>query len=669
MSGPPNINNGAPGGSGRGWLRTPPPTYFRSPSPWVPPGSAPSTRQQPPSTTGGFESQAFARYNASPTYLPQPVYRYEPVETSETQNQRAGSIRCTNGAFQNETSNQNLLSVRKTPIPERHIKETSSITQQTQLRNTAYTQQYSGTIPSTTKNVSMPPQRMYSATPAHHLESNLQRPQSRGLPVRYPTPSFSYQPMSDNPPSNQPQFVIYDYAGEAGPSTAEIIANQSQDYVDEKLAEYQATIHLLQDEQERVQKKTFVNWINSFLSKRNPPLKILDLIHDLKDGTKLLALLEVLSGQRLPMEKGKILRRPHYLSNVNTALQFLTSKRIKLVNINPSDIVDGRPAVVLGLIWTIILYFQIEENSRILYYLNENLSGSVSSLDSSSASCIPSPSKPFHQESGAASQEMLKQGPKKTLLGWVNNALPKHSGLEIRDFGASWRDGYAFITLIDSIKNNVINIAEMKRLNNRHRLDTAFNVAESELGIARLLDAEDVDVNSPDEKSIMTYVAQFLHKYPDVKNINSKSESERELYDLLNWLHTTVRHYDSFNGNYPNNYDMYEKAHHEKMDKLNTYKKVKNIHAAKLTPEVEDLNEYWQRFENHLQQWLWFLDCNLPDQFGAIGLWLSNGEKLLNDSDIPNNMNEETASLISKNWKHTNNSLGLISKCSKHSMN
>ncbi|XP_065079035.1 muscle-specific protein 300 kDa-like [Ochlerotatus camptorhynchus] len=648
MSGPPNINNGASGGSGRGWLRTPPPTYFRSPSPWVPPGSAPATRQQPPSTTGGFEPQAFARYNASPTYLPQPVYRYESVETSETQNQRATSIRCTNGALQNETQNQNLHSVRTTPIPERHINETSSITQQTQLRNTSYTHQYSGSIPSAVKNVMLPPQRMYSATPTHQLESNFQRPQSRGQPVRYPTPSFSYQSISDNSYSNQPQYVIYDCTGEAGPSTAEIIANQSQDYVDEKLAEYQATIHLLQDEQERVQKKTFVNWINSFLSKRNPPLKILDLIHDLKDGTKLLALLEVLSGQRLPMEKGKILRRPHYLSNVNTALQFLTSKRIKLVNINPSDIVDGRPAVVLGLIWTIILYFQIEENSRILYYLNDNLSGSVSSLDSSSASCIPSPSKPLLQESGAASQEMLKQGPKKTLLGWVNNALPKHSGLEIRDFGASWRDGYAFLTLIDSIKTNVINVAEMKRLNNRHRLDTAFNVAESELGIARLLDAEDVDVNSPDEKSIMTYVAQFLHKYPDVKNINSKSESERELYDLLNWLHTTVRHYDSFNGNYPNNYEMYEKVHHEKMEKLNTYKKVKNIHAAKLTPEVQDLNDYWQRFEKHLQQWLWFLDCNLPDQFGAIGLWLSNGEKLLNDSDIPNNMNEETASLISK---------------------
>uniref|UniRef100_A0A182F4F7 Uncharacterized protein n=1 Tax=Anopheles albimanus TaxID=7167 RepID=A0A182F4F7_ANOAL len=48
-------------------------------------------------------------------------------------------------------------------------------------------------------------------------------------------------------PPPQSQYVIYDYGGEAGPSTADIIAAQSQDYVDEKLAEYQATIMLLQD--------------------------------------------------------------------------------------------------------------------------------------------------------------------------------------------------------------------------------------------------------------------------------------------------------------------------------------------------------------------------------------------------------------------------------------
>ena len=39
---------------------------------------------------------------------------------------------------------------------------------------------------------------------------------------------------------------LNDEVDNLGPSTAEIIASQSQDYVDEKLAEYQATIHQLQ---------------------------------------------------------------------------------------------------------------------------------------------------------------------------------------------------------------------------------------------------------------------------------------------------------------------------------------------------------------------------------------------------------------------------------------
>ena len=40
-------------------------------------------------------------------------------------------------------------------------------------------------------------------------------------------------------------------------------------------------------------------------------------------------------------------------------------------------------------------------------------------------------------------------------------------------------------------------------------------MAQSELGIAQLLDPEDVDVDRPDEKSVMTYIAQFLHRYPE----------------------------------------------------------------------------------------------------------------------------------------------------------
>lgn len=55
----------------------------------------------------------------------------------------------------------------------------------------------------------------------------------------------------------------------------------------------------------------------------------------------------------------------------------------------------------------------------------------------------------------------------------------------------------------------------MRDKSNVDRLETAFYVAEVELGITRLIDPEDVDVPNPDEKSIMTYVAQFLHRYPE----------------------------------------------------------------------------------------------------------------------------------------------------------
>lgn len=93
----------------------------------------------------------------------------------------------------------------------------------------------------------------------------------------------------------------------------------------------------------------------------------------------------------------------------------------------------------------------------------------------------------------------------------------RDSNIHVTDFGPSWRDGIAFLAIIDAIKANLINLAEMRRKSNRQRLEHAFDVAETELGIARLLDPEDVDVDKPDERSIMTYVAQFLHKYPEPK--------------------------------------------------------------------------------------------------------------------------------------------------------
>ncbi|KAI4900990.1 hypothetical protein NFI96_032983 [Prochilodus magdalenae] len=108
-------------------------------------------------------------------------------------------------------------------------------------------------------------------------------------------------------------------------------------------------------ERDRVQKKTFTKWINQHLLKVRKHVN--DLYEDLRDGHNLISLLEVLSGDKLPREKGRM--RFHRLQNVQIALDYLKRRQVKLVNIRNDDITDGNPKLTLGLIWTIILHFQV----------------------------------------------------------------------------------------------------------------------------------------------------------------------------------------------------------------------------------------------------------------------------------------------------------------------
>lgn len=73
-------------------------------------------------------------------------------------------------------------------------------------------------------------------------------------------------------------------------------------------------------------------------------------------------LLEVISGETLAKpDRGKM--RFHKIANVNKALDFIASKGVKLVSIGAEEIVDGNTKMTLGLIWTIILRFAIQDIS------------------------------------------------------------------------------------------------------------------------------------------------------------------------------------------------------------------------------------------------------------------------------------------------------------------
>ena len=85
--------------------------------------------------------------------------------------------------------------------------------------------------------------------------------------------------------------------------------------------------------------------------------------------------------------------------------------------------------------------------------------------------------------------------------------------MTLQDFTSSWRDGMAFNALLHYQNPDCMDYNRLHSSNHLENLQHAFDVAENKFGIPRLLDPEDVDVQRPDEKSIMTYIASYYHTF------------------------------------------------------------------------------------------------------------------------------------------------------------
>ncbi|KFU90034.1 Spectrin beta chain, erythrocyte, partial [Chaetura pelagica] len=278
-------------------------------------------------------------------------------------------------------------------------------------------------------------------------------------------------------------------------------------------------IKALADEREAVQKKTFTKWVNSHLARVT--CRISDLYMDLRDGRVLIKLLEVLSGELLPKPtKGRM--RIHCLENVDKALQFLKEQRVHLENMGSHDIVDGNHRLLVGLIWTIILRFQIQD---IIVQTQEG------------------------RETRSA---------RDALLLWCQMKTAGYPHVNVTNFTSSWKDGLAFNALIHRHRPELVDFQNLTKSNARHNLEHAFSVAERHLGITPLLDPEDVFTENPDEKSIITYVVAFYHYFSKMKVlevegrrlgkvIEHAKETERMIEgygglasDLLTWIEQTI---------------------------------------------------------------------------------------------------------------------------------
>jgi len=217
----------------------------------------------------------------------------------------------------------------------------------------------------------------------------------------------------------------------------------------------------------KIQRKTFARWVDNVVSSHGMSCSD-NLEQELKDGVILHTLLTAASGKVLPKinPKPKILVQK--LENVTKVLKWIQQQGIKLVAIGTEDIYEGKTKYVLGMIWTLILYFQLDSTED---------------------------------------EEELGMSMRSALLEWCNNILHPQ-GITVKNFTDNWKDGRAFCGLVNALEPNSIPLSECTPDKAISNLNRAFNVANTLFKFPKLLEADEL-VQHQDELSIITYVSFF----------------------------------------------------------------------------------------------------------------------------------------------------------------
>jgi len=265
---------------------------------------------------------------------------------------------------------------------------------------------------------------------------------------------------------------------------------------------------------ERQQQKAFTAWCNSHLRKRS--LKIENIQTDLSDGKLFLQMMEVVGDVKLPKAaRGKM--RIHKIQNLNGVMHYLKEKGIRLVGIGAEEICDENLKLILGTIWTIILRFDIQDIS------------------------------------------VEEMSAKDALLLWCQRKTATYNDVKVTNFHMSWKDGLAFCALIHKHRPDLLDYDSLNKGDALGNLTLALDVADRELGIAKMIDPEDVvALVKPDERSIMTQVAAFYKCFASynknevaaskIANVLKMSKEHERLIqeyetmasDLLAWIPTAV---------------------------------------------------------------------------------------------------------------------------------
>ncbi|WWD05463.1 hypothetical protein V865_003540 [Kwoniella europaea PYCC6329] len=250
-----------------------------------------------------------------------------------------------------------------------------------------------------------------------------------------------------------------------------------------------------------IQARTFCKWLNKQLESQGLD-PMVDLVRDFSNGVKLIQ--EIMSEESLGRYVKKPTMRVQKCENAAKALNFIRGKNIKLTNIGPEDIVDGNLKLILGMIWTLILRFTIASIT----------------------------------EEGLSAKDGL-------LLWCQRKTTPYNPEVDIQNFKSSFANGLALCALIHRHRPELLDYHSLDKSDKRGNTELAFKVAEERLGIPRLLEVKDLcDVEVPDERSVMTYVAEFFHKFSSEDKAETGARRVEKFAELMQGLWTNKNDFE-----------------------------------------------------------------------------------------------------------------------------
>jgi len=230
---------------------------------------------------------------------------------------------------------------------------------------------------------------------------------------------------------------------------------------------------------EVVQRKAFTAWMNETLAQRGINVKDLS---ELADGVTLCMFFEILAGKKIQTKiEMKPTNRIQKIQNLHIALKFLETE---MGSRNPgcgaediADIESRGIKLVLGLLWTLYRKYRIAVIT--------------------------------HQDKSS------EEG----LLLWCKNVTDGYNGVHIENFKTSFKDGLAFLALVHRFNpdNTGVVFENYSKDTPEQNLAAAFEFAEKELHVPKLLDVQEVMDGRVDERSLVLYTSLFFHAYTAAK--------------------------------------------------------------------------------------------------------------------------------------------------------